>query len=159
MEEITKRLTDWIVAEVDKQVTPINSSISDLRRQGLDQSAKIADIDRWRRALWGNGHGPPGYLEAARAEDKSKYDMLLSIVTELRASSLRQEGKEELQREINENRLKIAQLNDSRKVTRLTRMHLWIGILSCFCGAWTLALIRPILKVMFDYLARVLAGG
>ena len=39
-------------------------------------SEKLAWLKTHVTKLWGNGTGPPGYLETARAEDKVRYDEL-----------------------------------------------------------------------------------
>lgn len=153
----------WIVNEIHTQLSPMADAVADVKRQNniqtiiLDrQVERLSDIDVWRRALWGNGIGPPGYLEIARAEDKAKYDKLLEAVNDLKAGELREEGKEELKREIEVNRIDIAELTESRKTHRLARIHFWIAILASFAGAWTLTLLRPILKALVSYLLRVI---
>ena len=145
-------LKDFIVTEIHKQLEPMSDAVAEVKRQNtfqtliLDrQATKLGDIDAWRRALWGNGSGPPGYLEVARAEDKQKYDKLLSAVSELKAGTLRQEGKDQLLKE-----------QEHQKTSRLTRAHLWIAIFGCFCGAWTLTLVRPILRIMLEHLAKLI---
>ena len=59
----------FIVEEVQRQIAPL--------------SATVTRMDKTLRSLYSNGSGgPPGYLETARAEDKSKMDEFLSMKRE-----------------------------------------------------------------------------
>lgn len=161
---ISEDLKEWMMAEIHRQLAPMAEAVADVKRQNntqtviLDkQASKLSDIDVWRRALWGNGSGQPGYLEIARAEDKAKYNHLLEVVRDLKSDDLRQEGKEQLLRELEEKRLKIEELEQSRKTHKLTRFHLWIGIAATLFGASLLTMIHPILHFLAALLTR-LAG-
>ena len=59
----------FIVEEVQRQIAPL--------------LATVTRMDKTLRSLFSNGSGgPPGYLETARAEDKSKMDEFLSMKRE-----------------------------------------------------------------------------
>lgn len=131
----------WVTAEVKRQMEPLIRTMEEIKRQNTEQTnilnehVEVVDkFDSWRRALWGNGTGPPGYLEIARAEDKGKFDRLFTLVGGLQADGFREEGKEELRKEQEEN-----------KTTRLTRRHLWIGIVCALAGAVGLeSIVKPV---------------
>ena len=59
----------FIVEEVQRQIAPLSKT--------------VALMDKTLRSLYSNGlGGPPGYLEVARAEDKSKMDEFLAMKRE-----------------------------------------------------------------------------
>lgn len=144
------------------QLAPTVKSVLEVKRQNEHQSrilegqAKmLAGFDAWRRGLWGNGSGVPGFLEVARGEDKAKFSELLSVVTGMREKILREEGKDQLRQEIEENRVRNAQVADEKLTNRLTRAHAWLAIavvVFSAAGAWVLTLIRPLLKVLIHHL-------
>lgn len=56
-----------ITMEVQNQLKPF--------KELLDANTKMTHaIDQRLKSLWGNGTGPPGYLETAREEDKRRND-------------------------------------------------------------------------------------
>jgi hypothetical protein len=102
----------------------------------------VEKFDDWRRALWGNGTGPPGYLEIARAEDKEKLKQLFNLVSGLQAKGYREEGKTELRKE-----------QEERKTTKLSRAHIWMAIVATCAGAFGL---DTFIKPLFHYLISLL---
>jgi hypothetical protein len=121
----------------------------------LGDHAKVVDqFDHWRRALWGNGTGPPGFLEVARAEDKQKYSDLLKAVTGLQADRYREQGKTDLRKEQAEDHLKAEGLSDTKKTNKLQRAHIWLAIATVFAGTWILDLIKPLLVHMLANLTK-----
>lgn len=160
-----------IQSEVAKLMEPIQRTVTEVKEQNIAQSiiitANVAKLDkiaetnlvaeRWRRSLWGNGSGgPPGFLEAARAEDKAKLDQLFAMVGDLRAQALREEGKTDLRREQQENLMELEAASDTRRTNKLNRAHLWIGIVATMFGAWLLTLIRPVAHMIVDLLTKIL---
>lgn len=48
--------------------------MEEVARQLQPTHTLLEKLDRWRNSLWSNGSGgPPGYLEVARAEDKTRF--------------------------------------------------------------------------------------
>lgn len=165
---LTEEIREAILAEVQKQLQPMATAVAEVRRQNSQQSValeknaasleksstKILEIDTWRKGLWGNGSGVPGYLERARAEDKQKFEQMFQMISELKETEMKREGKDELLRELEANRIKLEQLADTKRTGRLTRLHIWLAIASSFAGAWTLTLVRPILHYLIQELLK-----
>jgi hypothetical protein len=120
-----------------------------VKRQNGEQSTiiamqvrKIEEIAARLRALYGNGTGPPGFLEIARKEDKEKIDRLFNMVDELSAERFRKEGEADLLKEL-----------EAKKDKRLRNLQKWFSIIAVPAGAWGLALIRPVIKVLLEHFA------
>lgn len=62
--------------EVRKQLAPFQKTVDEIKTETLAQTKKIWEFDHWRKALWGNGSGTPGFLEKARQEDNERYEGL-----------------------------------------------------------------------------------
>src|ERR1700735_4039644 len=90
----------WISDEVKRQVEPQTKLIA-------MAVARLERMESWSKKLWGNGTGPPGYLENARAEDKEWKDEMQSTISRLQADAIREEGKAELRRELEQTRREV----------------------------------------------------
>jgi hypothetical protein len=141
---------DFISQEVTRQIQPIGSAVLEVKKQNAEQSTiiamqvrKIEEIGNRLRALYGNGTGPPGYLEVARKEDKEKIDRLFSMVDDLTAEKLRSEGAAAALREI-----------DAKKSRRLMVWQRWATGLGIPAGAWLFTLFRPLLHALIVHLAK-----
>jgi len=146
----------WVLAEVKKQMEPLTKAMQVIQGQNAEQTAKIAeqtkilsdhvkvvdDFDHWRKALWGNGTGPKGFLELAREEDKRNINEILKTVSSLKAESYRQEGKTELRKE-----------QEQHKTVKLTRAHIWMAIVATCAGAFGLdTFIKPLVHYLLSLL-------
>lgn len=94
--------------EVLRQMQPLKEAVADLKRQNDTQSAmldKVADSLRkaqdWCTKFWSNGSGGPlGWMENRVAMDDARYTVLASDVAEIKADSLREDGKKALRVEM-----------------------------------------------------------
>jgi len=152
----TAKVKKWIADEVKRQITPLNKSVEDVKRQNGEQTRKIDDIGIRLRGLWGNGSGPPGYLETARKEDKEWKDEMFAVVDGLRADKLRAEGKEELRKQQEDECREQEQSDDAKKTNRLARFHYWWVIGLSLAGTWVLHVVQPVLHALMDMLAKAM---
>lgn len=120
----------WVRAEVQRQMEPLSKALAEIKGQNETQTTilskhvgMVGDFDKRFRALWGNGSGPPGYLEVARAEDKARFTRLEELVRGLEANGYREEGKKLFRKEQAEDRTRW-----------LRNAKLWIGIVSALAG-------------------------
>lgn len=81
--------------EVQRQTHSLQTSINAVNAKTDGQNELLSKFEHWRKALWGNGTGPPGYLERARAEDKENYSELKRKLDELITKDLKSTGAEE----------------------------------------------------------------
>src|SRR6267154_6880144 len=104
--------------EVKKQMEPTTKALENIAKQNAEQTkllnehiAVVSEFDHWRKALWGNGTGPKGFLELAREEDRLhqiqsrrdvqvRYDEILKEVSTLKAESYRKEGEATYKKEM-----------------------------------------------------------
>jgi hypothetical protein len=163
MTDSTEELKKCVADEVKRQMGPLNKSVEEVKNQNAQQSnllamqvRKIDDIGSRLRGLWGNGTGPPGYLERARQEDKEWKAEMFQEVNDLRAERLREQGKTQLRREMEENCRETERLEDSHKTHVWTRAHLILLVAASFAGTWLLSLIRPILHVLVDSIVKAM---
>ena len=80
--ECRKEIADMIKAEVQTQLGPVLSQVTAVQRENEQQSrdlkatgAAVANIDNWRKKLWGDGI-TEGFLDKARKEDKAKLEVI-----------------------------------------------------------------------------------
>jgi hypothetical protein len=151
-EDIHVRTHRWIAEEVKRQMATFNKSVEEVKTQNSQQSnllamqvRKIDDIGSRLKGLWGNGTGPPGYLENARKEDKEWKTEMFSVVSELRADVFREEGKKELRDE-----------QEEEKDRRLGRWKTYAYIAASLGGAWFWTLMRPLFHSIVGYLVKAL---
>lgn len=152
----------WVTAEIRRQMEPLQATLKAIQTQNAEQTGLlndhirvVDDFDHWRRALWGNGTGPKGFLELAREEDRrnqvqarkevnERYDELLKEVGKLRAEGYREEGKTELREE-----------QEKKKTVKLTRARTWMAIAATCAGAFGLdTVIKPLFHYLFSLLPR-----
>lgn len=151
-----------IANEIAKQMHPLNQAVADVKAQNDQQNAVMAQLVEWRRKseqwcvkLWSNGSGgPPGYLEVAREEDNRRYRRLFEEISELKAESLREEGKEDLRREMEQTRIDLEKLADVKKTGRWTRFHKAVLIATTLGGAFSSYVFHPALHAFAVWLAR-----
>jgi hypothetical protein len=149
---VTEESRRFICDEVSRQVQPLSSAVAEVKKQNGEQSTiiamqvrKIDEISTRLRALYGNGTGPPGFLEIARKEDKDKIDRLFDMVDELTAERFRKEGEAELLKQL-----------EAKKGKRVRDLQNWLKIIAVPAGAWGLALLHPVLKMIVDHFASAL---
>jgi hypothetical protein len=146
------RTLRWIAEEVKKQMEPVNKSVEEVKAQNSGQShllamqvRKIDDIGARLKGLWGNGTGPPGYLENARKEDEKWKGEMFEVVSELRANVFREQGKKQLRDE-----------QEEEKDRRIGRWKTYAYIAASLGGAWFWTLMRPLFHSMVDYLVKAM---
>jgi hypothetical protein len=146
------RIQRWIAEEVARQMALVNKSVEDVKAQNSGQSAllamqvrKIDDIGARLKGLWGNGTGPPGYLENARAEDKQWKAEMFEVVSELKAEGFREEGKKALMDQ-----------QEEEKDRRIGRWKTYAYIAASLGGAWFWTLMRPLFHSMVEYLVKAM---
>jgi hypothetical protein len=143
---------NFVCNEVTRQVQPLAQAVAEFKRQNGEQSTlmsmhvrKIEDVDRRLRALYGNGSGPPGFIEIARREDKEWKDHLFSMVDKLTTDRLREEGRASA----------LVELAD-QKDKRLRNLQKWISLVGVPAGAWVLSLLHPLMHAFVLHFASII---
>jgi hypothetical protein len=147
---ISETARTWITGEVERQLAPLRTAVDLATAQNAHQLRTMAELDAWRKALWGNGTGPAGYLD-------HRFKDLHDLVANLNAKVLRGENRDELRSEIEENRIRIAEVRDAARTHRWERWHYGIAIAitgGSFVGAWVLSLIRPLARHLIEQLMK-----
>jgi hypothetical protein len=131
--------------EVKNQMQPIILTVEAIKKQNDEQSTILKernhwfeDFDTWRKGLWGNGSGKPGYLEKARAADDGRYERLFKEVSALKTNGYIVEGRAEGRAEV------IKENADARK-DRREKIRFWLAILGALAGAGVLDWVKPII--------------
>src|ERR1700733_14185687 len=144
-----EQIRRWITEEVHKQVEPLTNAVGDIKEQNRVQNnlltmqeKSLREVGNRLRGLWGNGTGPPGYIENARAEDKVWKEQMFEKLSVIEAEKYREEGEKRLLGE-----------QEEQKDRRLGRWKTYAYIAASFGGAWFWTLIRPLVHSFVNYLA------
>lgn len=131
-----------IEQEVAKQMIPLESKVTRVAEQNEGQNkllafqtTKMNRSESWQKQLWNDMPGePPGFFQLRSQQDDKRYHELAKGLRELIEAHYRDLGRDEMQKDINKNRVDIEKIQDIRLTGKMRRWQIGLGMTASALG-------------------------